>query len=177
MKPKPAFKCGTSSAALAENSDLTTTEAEGLTPRPGLKRILVPIDFSNCSLRALNYALMLAEPFRATVILLHVLEPGGFGLEYLTTPAEREDQLQLHLQAERQRLSSLHHKRIGHRLPSETLVRVGRAWSEIPDTAKALAADLIVLGAHGESSFKSSLLGSTAEGVVRHARCPVLTVA
>jgi nucleotide-binding universal stress UspA family protein len=175
MKPKPALKCDTS-AALAEHSDPATTEAEGLNPRPGLKKILVPIDFSNCSLRALNFAIMLAEPFRATVILLHILEPGGFGLEYLTTPAEREDQLQLHLQAEREKLFALNHKRIGHRLPSETLVRVGRAWSEIPDTAKALAADLIVLGAHGESSFKNSALGSTAEGVVRHARCPVLTV-
>jgi nucleotide-binding universal stress UspA family protein len=58
----------------------------------------------------------------------------------------------------------------------ETLVRMGRAQSEIPDTAKAIGADLIVLGTHGYSGPKHALLGGTAERVVRQAACPVLTV-
>jgi len=176
MKPKSAFKIG-ASAALPENPGLGTMDAPGAGLTPSLKKILVSIDFSESSLRALDYALMLAEAFEATVVLLHVLEPAGFGVEHLALPAELEDQLQFHLQARRERLLALDRKRIGRRRPSETLVRIGRAWSEIPDTARALGADLIVLGTHGASAFKSSLVGSTAEGVVRHAHCPVLTVA
>jgi universal stress protein A len=56
------------------------------------------------------------------------------------------------------------------------LSRMGRAHSEIPDTAKALGADLIVMGTHGYTGLKHMLLGSTAERVVRQAPCPVLTV-
>lgn len=175
MKPKPALRIP-ASAAFAPRTE--PAPAEGLpSPKPNPKRILVPVDFSQCSLRAIDYAVMLADAFEATVILLHVLEPASFGLDQLAIPAELEEQLQFHLRTGRDRLLDLNRKRMGQRLRTETLVRIGRAWSEIPDTAKALAVDLIVLGAHGETSFKHPLLGSTAEGVVRHAHCPVLTVA
>ncbi len=146
-------------------------------PKPGIKKILVPLDFSENSLRALDYALMLAEPFGADVYFLRVVEPAGFRLEHLTIAAELEDQLQFHLRAERERLLDLQRRRVGRCHHGEVLVRIGRAWSEIPDTAQALGVDLVVLGARGEASSNLSLLGSTAEGVVRHARCPVLTVA
>jgi nucleotide-binding universal stress UspA family protein len=53
---------------------------------------------------------------------------------------------------------------------------MGHAYSEIPDTAKAMGADLIVIATHGYTGLKHVLLGSTAERVVRHAPCPVLTV-
>lgn len=175
MKPKPALRLPTS-AVLASRSEPAPAETLALSPKPGLGRILVPVDFSQCSLRALDYAVMLADAFEATVILLHVLEPASFGLDQLAIPTELEEQLQFHLRTGRDRLLEINRKRMGQRPRTETLVRIGRAWSEIPDTARALAVDLIVLGAHGETSLKHSLLGSTAEGVVRHANCPVLTV-
>ncbi len=174
MKPKPALRLPPSAAP---GSRVEPAAAEGLSaPKPALRRILVPVDFSQCSLRAVDYAVMLADAFEATVILLHVLEPASFGLDQLAIPAELEDQLQYHLRTGRDRLLEINRKRMGHRPRTETLVRIGRAWSEIPDTAKALAIDLIVLGAHGETSLKHPLLGSTAEGVARHANCPVLTI-
>ncbi len=171
MKPKPALKTP-GAAPFAESAHHAGTDAETADSKPSLKRILVPLDFSPCAFRALDYALMLAEAFEASLILLHVVEPAGFGVS-----SETEEQLESELRARRARLLEIDRKRLGRRVPSEALVRIGRAWSEIPDTARALGADLIVVGLQGESPFAKSFPGSTAEGVLRHARCAVLTVA
>jgi universal stress protein A len=141
-----------------------------------IKRVLVPIDFSDCSVHALDYALALAERFEAKVILLHVVEPAAYSDHYLSGPAAVDETNQNLLQAGRERLDEVNKKRVAHRVGSEALVRIGRAHSEIPDTAKAMAADLIVLGTHGYTGLRHVLLGSTAERVVRQAPCPVLTV-
>jgi len=140
------------------------------------KQILVPIDFSDCSLRALDYALTLALPFGAKITLLHVVEPAVSQQSYLGVTPPLEETYQSLVEAGRERLVALSRKRIGNRLRAETLVRIGRAHSEIPDTAKALSADLIVMGTHGYTGLKHLLLGSTTERVVRHAACPVLTI-
>ena len=57
-----------------------------------------------------------------------------------------------------------------------TLARVGRPFVEISELAREMEVDLIILGTHGYTGLKHVLLGSTAERVVRHAPCPVLTV-
>jgi universal stress protein A len=145
-------------------------------PAPAIKKILVPVDFSNCSLRALDYAVALAEHFASRMILLHVVEPGGYGISYCTLPADEGGSEGNPLQPEREQLSALHRKRVPQRVSCELLVRMGHAYSEIPDTAKALGADIIVLGAQGSSGLKHVSLGSTAERVLKHSPCPVLTV-
>jgi nucleotide-binding universal stress UspA family protein len=139
-------------------------------------RLLVPVDFSDCSLRAMDYAIALAERFDSKIILLHVVEPAVYPENYLVVSPALDETNQNLLESARERLADLGRRRIGHRLQAETLVRMGRAHSEIPDTAKALGADLIVLGTHGYTGLKHALLGSTAERVVRHGPCPVLTV-
>ena len=58
----------------------------------------------------------------------------------------------------------------------ETAVRRGIAFFEIIEAAKALGADLVVVGTHGRTGLSRALLGSTAERVTRHAPCPVLVV-
>jgi nucleotide-binding universal stress UspA family protein len=141
-----------------------------------LARLLVPVDFSDCSLRALDYALALSEQFGSRIILLHVVEPAVYPENYLVASPALDETNQNLLESARERLSDLSRKRISHGAPAETLVRMGRAHSEIPDTAKALGADLIVLGTHGYTGLKHAFLGSTAERVVRHGPCPVLTV-
>lgn len=142
----------------------------------GFKQILVPIDFSDCSVRALDYAMALAASFGARITLLHVVEPTPPPQSYLGVTPPLDETNQALVEAGRERLAALGKKRIGTRLRAETLVRVGRAHSEIPDTASALGADLIVMGTHGYTGLKHVLLGSTAERIVRHAHCPVLTV-
>jgi len=141
-----------------------------------IRRVLVPIDFSDCSMHALNYAMALAERFDARIILLHVVEPAVHSEHYLSGPMAFDETNQHLLEAGRERLEDVNRKCVVHRVGSEPLVRIGHAHSEIADTANALAADLIVLGTHGYTGLKHVLLGSTAERVVRSAPCPVLTV-
>jgi len=61
-------------------------------------------------------------------------------------------------------------------LAEKLVVRVGVPYHEIVEAAGELQADLIVITTHGHTGLKHVLLGSTAEWVVRHAPCPVLTV-
>jgi universal stress protein A len=153
------------------------------TPAPPLsshsftfKRILAPIDFSDCSVGALAYALELAAKFEAKVTLLHVVEPTVYADNDLNNPASMQE-ANLNLMASgRERLAALQRRVSAQGRPVEILVRMGRSQSEISDTAKAIGADLIVMGTHGHSGLRQLLLGSTADRVIRHAPCPVLTV-
>lgn len=138
-----------------------------------LKRILVPIDFGPSSGKALDFALALAEPLKATLILLHIVEPQGFPEKFLSAGGSVDEATQQELESAREKLAVLYHKKPGRHVPAEPLVRMGRAYSEICDTAKALAADLIIMGADGA---RRTSLGSTAERVLRQATCPVLTI-
>jgi len=144
-----------------------------------LKHIMVPIDFSECSLCALNYALALAKKLEADLVLLHIVEPAVYidnaenNLLAPTLPDETNQQL---MTASRERLMALKEEVARCGIAVETLVRMGRAQSEIPDTAKATGVDLIVMGTHGHSGIKHALLGGIAERVVRHSSCPVLVV-
>jgi len=175
MKSKPASKPGQA----AETNLSEAPEKPAPSPSPSvarLERILVATDFSEVSLAALDYAAMLAERFAAKLVLLHVVEPSLRPQVTRGLSSDLADPTQALLQAARERLDALGRKRLGHRLQSETLVRMGHAHSEIPDTAQALGADLIVLGTHGGNVPKHVVLGGTAERILRHASCPVLTV-
>jgi len=153
------------------------TEGEPrITPPPlQLERILVPIDFSECSLYALSLALSFAERFQAQVLLLHVVEPTMYPENHIGLSAAFDEANQSLVTAAREELEGLARKHATS-LPIETLVRIGHAHSEITDTANALGSNLIIISTHGYTGLKHVLLGSTAEKVIRNAHCPVLTV-
>lgn len=148
------------------------------TPCPAAKEaawrpatILVPTDFSYAADRALHYAVQLARRQRARVALLHVVAPAAIPNVFLTSI--RTDLPQL---AE---LSGEHLARLARRMgirPKRAAVKTGHAAEEIIRFADEIGADLIVIGARGHSKLDRLLLGTTAERVVRHARCPVLVV-
>jgi nucleotide-binding universal stress UspA family protein len=141
-----------------------------------IDRILVPLDFSDCSLHALDYAVAFNEKFNAKLILLHVVEPTVFPDNYLNITATLDETNQNLVENGRERLAALVRKKMGGKVNVDILVRMGRAHSEIPDTAKALGVGLIIISTHGYTGLKHALLGSTAEKVLRCASCPVLTV-
>ena len=141
-----------------------------------LKRILVPIDFSPLSLKALQYALRFAEEFGAEVILLHVIEPdvppafdGSTIAPPIVTNGNRTKSAN--------RLSKLANSMA---VPGtnrvESIVRTGLAAYEIGEVAKESDVDLIAIATHGYTGWKHFAIGSTAERVVRAAPCPVLVV-
>jgi nucleotide-binding universal stress UspA family protein len=143
---------------------------------PTFHQILVPIDFSDCSATAFEYAVALGQKFGTRITLLHVVEPAVYPENYLVAPTTLDDTNQNLIGAGRERLAHLRERGKSLGLTIDTLVRMGRAQSEIGDTAKAIGADLIIMGTHGHGGLKHVLLGGTAERVVRQAPCPVLTV-
>ncbi len=136
--------------------------------------ILVPVDFSECSKKALAYAIPLAKQFGATIDVVHVVPPYYALDPYGVAEYERvEKEL---LATGEQRLARLLLDMIPSGIAADIFVRTGKAAIEIVEVAKELEADLIILSTHGHTGLKHVILGSTAENVVRHAPCPVLTV-
>ncbi|PWU20035.1 MAG: hypothetical protein C5B50_04905 [Verrucomicrobia bacterium] len=139
-----------------------------------LKRILVPVDFSHCSRKALNYAVAFAKSFQAEIILLNVPEtapvpPHQFVVE--TGDLETELRKQAASQLAQWRQS------IPQEISARTVTLASLAADqEIVDLARENDVDLIVMGTHGRKGIAHLLIGSTAERVVRNAPCPVLVV-
>ena len=144
--------------------------------RFNLHRILVPIDFSEHSKKALQYAIPFAEQFKASLDLLYVVEPtvypADFSFGQVGFPAI-EDELK---QRGGEELQALIHREIGNRVEAKSSVRTGKAFNEIDQFAQEASIDLIIIATHGHSGMEHALFGSTAEKVVRHAPCPVLVV-
>jgi len=177
MKGKTRGKSGTTQEpSEVEEPSVQIKSQKSLSPLfPLPRRILAPTDFSECSLQAVEYAVELAKALGARLILLHIAEPlHAEGLLQVSPAAE--DMNQNLLDKSRERLAAIGRSRAVHCPPEQILVRLGHAYSEITDTANALGADLIVLGAHGIPPLKPEFLGSTAERVIRKAGCPVVIV-
>jgi universal stress protein A len=145
-----------------------TSERHRLT----LRHILVPLDFCGKSRQALLFAIPLAQRYGARISLMHAVEhpeyPEAFGSLAIdmVTPG----------QAAQARLAEMAARMLPAGLAGETIVCYGSAYRTICSTSEELNADLIVISTHGRAGRPRALLGSTAERVVRHAHCPVLTV-
>lgn len=137
-----------------------------------IRKVLVPLDFSDPSQRAMQYARRFAEPSQAELILLYVIEPVAYPAE-LGVVINLDADLAERAQGELEKLRDQH---LGDYPGTRCLVRSGVADAEIVTCARDEQVDLIVIGTHGFSGFKHLLLGSTAERLVRDAPCPVLTV-
>ena len=140
-----------------------------------IKSILVPLDFSPSSKRALDYAVSLARQFKAKLTLLHVVEPMGTPDFAASFPLMMEDD-KLMAAAKNELEHALKAARVPRGLVERILVRFGRSFHEITEAARTRKADLIIISTHGYTGLKHALLGSTTERVVRHAPCPVLVV-
>jgi nucleotide-binding universal stress UspA family protein len=142
----------------------------------GFGKILVPIDFSECSLRGLAYARTLARQFNAKLVLLNSVslqyyvasdEYARYNLPLLMQQSEK---------ASREQMRELLEKTDWDGIEVESSLYIGHAGQQICARAIEHHVDLIVTSTHGVTGFKHILVGSTAEYVVRHAACPVLVV-
>ena len=140
-----------------------------------LKKILVPVDLSEFSIKAVSYATRFAKQLGATLVLLHVVEPVRYPESVLIPPAMEETN-RARLKLARASLAKFATQQVPAGIATETVTRLGHAFSEIATAAKDLDADLIIIATHGHTGLKHLFLGSTAERVVRLAPCPVLTV-
>jgi nucleotide-binding universal stress UspA family protein len=141
-----------------------------------LKRILVPIDFSEYSKNALRYAVPFAKQFEAELLLMYVVEPtiypSDFAFGPVTVP-NLERELRERASSELERLVKTY---IKGAVAVKTAIRTGKPSLEIIRWAKEETVDLIIIATHGHSGVEHVLFGSTTEKVVRKAPCPVLTL-
>ncbi len=171
MKIKPGPKAGKVVVELAAKDEAL------LPPLPfQLRRILVPVDFSDTARKALQYAVPFAAPFDAELIVVHVLQPLNLPPEIGYLPPELAVSRSDFRDSARQQLEKLCAREIGARARSQVRVREGVPWQEIAAAARDTNADLIILATHGRTGLKHVLVGSVTERVVRHAPCPVLVV-
>lgn len=173
MKIRPMKHAGEVVMELNRRDEPLLTEATTSPFR--MKKILVPIDFSDCAKKALQYATPLAQQYNAGITLLYVAPAPAYGggeygiIDYSTVTTETTA-------AGEKRLERFAADEIRAEVAVERIVRTGSATAEIIDVAEHLPADIIVISTHGYSGLKHVLLGSVAEHVVRHAPCPVLVV-
>ena len=137
-----------------------------------LNKILVPVDFSDLSKKALGYAVQFAEHKGGRIVLLHVVEPRP--RRERQPKVDQRDGSRLD-EAERKLLELGEHE-LGSVLTYDIRVQTGKPYREIVNAAKALSVDLIVMATRGSTGVRRALEGSTAERIVRHAPCPVLVV-
>jgi nucleotide-binding universal stress UspA family protein len=141
-----------------------------------IKRLLYPIDFSECSYEVLPYVLSMAEKFGAKVYLLYVARDlrhfAGFHVPHTSISLFTKE-----LVDASERMMDQVCRDHFDRCPNfERKVVIGDAGEEIVRTAEKEEIDLIVMGTHGRKGLDRTLFGSVAAYVVKHASAPVLTV-
>jgi nucleotide-binding universal stress UspA family protein len=152
------------------------------------KNVLVPLDGSEHSLRALETAIQIAKKFDAKITLLHVysvtvtpvimpepttLTPSGVPV---MTPAGVTKLVETACEVGRKILTDGKQKVESENIEVETVLKEGNTVQEITKFAREAKSDLIVMGVKGISKLRELLVGSVSEGAVRQAPCPVLIV-
>lgn len=141
-----------------------------------IKKILVPIDFSDYSLSALKYAVNFAKYFEAKIFLVYVVEPmiypADFSMGQVSIPSMDVDMSD----RAKSELEALAKSIISKTQEVDIIIKVGKPFIEINETAAEIDADLIIIATHGHTGVEHILFGSTAEKVVRKAPCPVMTL-
>ena len=124
----------------------------------------------------MRYAIDFAKHFKAEIILVSVIEPmiypADFSMGQVAIPATDQN---LHERIE-QELKELEEKEIANQVNSKSIIKSGKPFYEINETARDENVDLIIISTHGHTGVEHLLFGSTAERVVRKAPCPVLTL-
>ena len=152
------------------------------------ERILVPLDGSEHSVKALRVGIQIAKNFGGKLMLLHVysvavtpivvpepttLSPSGIPV---VTPAEVSKMVEAAREVGRRILDDAEMEARSESVQVESMLAEGNSVQEITRLAKEGNFDLIVMGVRGVSKLRELLLGSVSEGVMKHAPCPVLVV-
>jgi len=155
---------------------------------PLFEKILVPLDGSEHSLKALEIAIQIAKKFDGKITLIHVYsvtirpvimpEPTTLTPPMIPamTPAEVSKAVEATRKAGASILTDGEQKVKAEEVQVEKILEEGHTVQEIVKTAKEGKFDLIVIGGRGISKIRELLLGSVTDGVIHHAPCPVLVI-
>jgi nucleotide-binding universal stress UspA family protein len=146
------------------------------------KQILCPVDFSDCSMRGLNYAMSLAQETDAHLTVVHVMAFGLDATADMNDTIMTDDRLSLadyrtrREEDARERLKKAVPETVAAYCSVDTMVSSGKPSQEILRIAAERHSDLIVIGVQGRGAADLMVFGSTTNHVVRAATCPVLTL-
>jgi nucleotide-binding universal stress UspA family protein len=140
-----------------------------------IQKILVPVDFTETSERAIDLAVDMAAKLGASITLLHVYQIPIYGFPDATLITGPKLAAELSTAAQKA-LDHLYEKNKNRGVETTAILRDGVAWEEISATADQIGAHLIVIGTHGRRGLARALLGSVAENVIRTSHVPVLVV-
>ena len=145
--------------------------AKAIRSKTAARRLLVPVDFSDSSLRALRYAVGLAAESGGSLTIVHVV-PADYG--WLGIGQEEFGDLDKSLQHQAaDRLRALADANVPRNMSADLEVRLGRPAEEIVAAATESKSDLIILSTHGLTGLDRYLIGSVADRVARLSPCPV----
>ncbi len=138
-----------------------------------LRRILVPIDFLDSTIATLRYAAAFAREYKATITLLHIVEPDG---SHTKRNISRERLVEELSQIGETQIRQLVDVIWGDEIMTDIVVAGGKPHVQIVNEAKETNADMIIMASHGAVGRWGFFRRSTTAKVVRHAPCPVLVV-
>jgi len=135
-------------------------------------KILVPIDFSEQSLIALEQSYNLAREYHAEITLLNVIEEGGMLAKFFSN--QQHDDLKKKVQDQLDALAIDVEKKSGVKV--NVIIAKGSTYDKIAEVAEMINATLIVMGTNGDQGLKKKFIGSNALRVVRESTVPVITI-
>lgn len=140
------------------------------------RKVLVPVDFSDCSISGLKYAALLARRFNARLELLHVIYQYTELFHTNRAAAAMPSLIESARVSAKEEMGRLRQLDFMDGISCETEIHVGAVIDEICRQSVDANIDLIVASTHGHTGFKHAMLGSVTEHIMRYAACPVLII-
>lgn len=141
-----------------------------------MKKIILAVDFSETTQRILDTAIDIARDLSAHLYLIHVAAPDPDFVGYEADPQSTRDAVAEHYHQEHVELARLAAVARQHDIAATPLLIQGPTVEKLVLERERLQADLIVAGSHGRNALLQFVLGSTSEGLIRKAGCPVLII-
>src|SRR5215510_6388364 len=138
------------------------------------KRILVPVDFSEASKRAVTYAMTIAAQTNAKLFVAHIVQDTS-ALNY-TFPSETYEAEKQQYEAAKRQIQKLIPEECYGKFDVEMIVKTGNIEAELIGIAEEEAVDLVVMGSHGRRHFGRWFIGSVTERLLRKLPMPILSV-
>lgn len=142
-----------------------------------MKTFLVPVDFSAVTEAVIAHAVEFARAFGGKVILLHVVQPPIIVTGEYALPVEvMQDALNTGEASAKTKIAALRADLHEAAIEGFDIVRHGPPVEVIREVAAEVAADFIIMGSHGHGKLYDLLVGSTASGVIKKAKCGVVII-
>lgn len=137
-----------------------------------MKNIVAAVDFSDCSINALEHAVSIAEKGNLNLYMIWVNNPST---TKTTIHSSSSNELIKEIEKQFKKLIDKYQPRL-KTSKIDFIIREGKVYREVVDEARGLEAACIVIGTHGVSGFEQFWIGSNASKIISSAKCPVITL-